>query len=264
MMIKITSRCTMGCTHCMSDCKPDGRDMSQETLIKTLDFLRKNHFGGLLLISGGEPLEHENFPGVIDTICGWNDVNHFIVGMIILTNGEKIQNDGDTYTKIIRDCKSHNIHVDYQVSADPRFYPRRIQTFKHIFKEPGFLMVDNCVEQVYPQGRAIDNNIPWQSKAPKCFNVRALAKQLQGCKLSDIEAYLVTKAMKFCTPHISINGEIKLGESDLCPVCASIDDEMNIIMRKIRRFNCSGCSMILEKLPKEYRDLIQRGDTNGQ
>jgi MoaA/NifB/PqqE/SkfB family radical SAM enzyme len=39
MMIALTYRCNMGCTHCISDCKPDGMDMSKDTLIDSLDFI---------------------------------------------------------------------------------------------------------------------------------------------------------------------------------------------------------------------------------
>ena len=32
MLIDLTYRCNMGCNHCMSDCKPNGTDMTPEIL----------------------------------------------------------------------------------------------------------------------------------------------------------------------------------------------------------------------------------------
>ena len=109
---------------------------------------------------------------------------------------------------------------------------------------------------MYPQGRALDNNLPWDSRCSKCFNVRSISHQIpESSTLKDIEHHLLTYA-KFCTPHIKINGDIGLGESDLCPSCASIYDDMETIMEKIRNFKCHKCDHVNEKLPNLYKKLL--------
>lgn len=62
MLIKITESCTMGCTHCMNDSKPDGRDMTLDMAQKVVDFLieeykRTKNYINVFVISGGEPTE---------------------------------------------------------------------------------------------------------------------------------------------------------------------------------------------------------------
>jgi predicted nucleic acid-binding Zn ribbon protein len=61
---------------------------------------------------------------------------------------------------------------------------------------------------------------------------------------------------KFCTPHININGYIKLGESDLCPNCSHIDRPHDEIINDILAFRCNGCSHINSNLPESYRKII--------
>lgn len=41
MIIDLTYSCKMGCSHCMSDCKPEGKNMSIQVLKDSLDFLKK-------------------------------------------------------------------------------------------------------------------------------------------------------------------------------------------------------------------------------
>lgn len=257
MMLKITERCTMGCPHCMNDAKPDGLDMTTVVLMDILFFLQKNKLAGThLIISGGEPTEHKKFDRIMELILEFNKRFKCFNVITITTNGEVIQNDPERFSNHIKYAKECGVNLIFQVSADVRYYPRRIQTHKRIFREEGFILVDNCVEQIYPQGRALDNNIPWKSKCSKCFNVRSLSHQLpESATLSDIEHELLIRA-KFCTPHIAVNGDIKLGESDLCPTCASIYDDMDTIMEKIRGFKCDKCDHINKNLPEIYKDLL--------
>lgn len=42
MLVEITYACKMNCSHCMSDCRPDGENMSLSTLEDALKFMCKN------------------------------------------------------------------------------------------------------------------------------------------------------------------------------------------------------------------------------
>ena len=220
MMIKITERCTMGCKHCLNDAQPDGKDIEISKLIEIFDFLQREKIGKFLIISGGE----------------------------------QIEKDPEKFKNYIGRFKTFNCNLIYQVSADVRYYPRRIKVHKRIFREDGFVMCDNCVESIYPIGRALTNNIKFNRASSHCYNVRALSKQGFD-SLWKIEASLGIRG-KHCTPHISINGEIKLGESDLCTVCATINDSSSEIIEKIQKFKCNKCNFLNNNLPPEYKKFL--------
>lgn len=246
----------MSCKHCINDAKPDGKDMSIDTLEKCLNFIKNHNIGKILVITGGEPTEHRSFNEVMMHILDWQTRNQqYLYHVTITTNGEKIQQEPQVYYDYVEMFRNAGICLVFQVSADVKYYPRRIETHRRIFREAGFVLYDDCVEQIYPQGRALTNNIPWKSKASKCYNVRALSKQLPNCTLCDIEAYLAM-SNKFCTPHIGIDGSIKLGESDLCPACASIEDTEYEIIDKIRRFKCHQCDHINDNLSDMYKQFL--------
>ena len=59
MLIDLTYRCNMGCNHCMSDCKPNGTDMTPEILKDVLAFCKKNEVPNLIF-SGGEMFENSH------------------------------------------------------------------------------------------------------------------------------------------------------------------------------------------------------------
>ena len=64
MLVELTYACKMGCSHCMSDCKPDGEHMSLQILKNTLEFMIKHQ---ILTwnFSGGELFEHPQILSLI-------------------------------------------------------------------------------------------------------------------------------------------------------------------------------------------------------
>lgn len=254
-MIKITERCTMGCSHCMNNAMTSGKDMTTDILRHSLDFLKDNNIGKVFILSGGEPTEHRKFDEMMQTIIDWQKDNQYLHSIFVTTNGENIANDWKYYVDLRNRFKLVNINLQFQISADVRYYPRRIPVHKRIFREEGFLLVDDCVEQIYPQGRAKENDIPWQSKCSKCFNCRAISHQKENCTLQDIEVTLFSYG-KFCTPHVSVDGDIKLGESDLCPTCCSIFDSSDVIMQSIKEFKCNQCDFINDQLDEFHKKFL--------
>ena len=67
MLINLTYACKMGCNHCLSDCKPDGENMSISTLKDVLNFLTKYDIP-TWCFSGGEIFEHPNILAMLDII----------------------------------------------------------------------------------------------------------------------------------------------------------------------------------------------------
>ena len=60
-------------------------------------------------------------------------------------------------------------------------------------------------------------------------------------------------AQYICTPTISPSGDIKLGESRLCPPVASIYDPEDVIIEKINSFGCKKCEIPFEILKEHSR-----------
>lgn len=255
MMLKITERCTMGCSHCLNRAIPDGDDMTEDVLLDSLDFIRKNTVSKTIIISGGEPTEHRNFDNMMHLIIDYANKHRCFLVCTMTTNGEAIIQEPEKFKQYV---KAANFGLYFQISTDSRYYPRSIPNTHSIYNEKTFEFVPNCVTTMYPIGRALDNNLPWNPnviKSCKCFNVRALSKQLSNVTLADIDGMLAARGY-FCTPHISVDGSIKLGESDLCPVCASIYDAPKEIIRKIQAFKCSKCEHIDKNLPSLYRQFL--------
>ena len=246
MMIKITEHCSMGCTHCMNCATPNGKHMSIETFQKAIDF-QKQYGGPFCIITGGEPTEHPAFPYMLG--IAMERLNHCYI--TVTTNGLWMQNNANF---VFNMNQIYGTRLMWQVTNDDRYYPIRVDWNHSVFQFENVITCDK-VEHIYPQGRAMDNNMEWESKASKCFNVRAIAHQFTIKDLSLIISTLAVKG-KFCTPHISIDGHIRLGESDLCPNCSHIDKSQMEIIDDILNFRCSGCKIINDNLPENFRKII--------
>lgn len=255
MMLKITEHCTMGCTHCLNSATPNERHMKEQTLMDSLAFIEKNTASRVLVVSGGEPTEHNCFDTMMKLIIDYGNTHECFIMVIVTTNGEAIIRESEKFKQYVKYSK---FALEFQISTDARHYSRHIPDSHPVYNEKGFTFKPNCVTTIYPLGRALDNNLPWDPsivKSCKCFNVRALAKQIPDATLRSIEVMLAAKGY-LCTPHIGVNGEIKLGESDFCSVCASIYDDPKEIIRKIQIFKCNKCEHIDKNLAPAYRQFL--------
>lgn len=246
MMIKITEKCSMGCTHCMNNAGPNGNEMDFDTFEKALDF-QKKYGGPFCIISGGEPTEHPLW--LMFLMSAMHRLPH--TQFVLTTNGAWMQSHFD---------EIENLYVTYgnrltiQVTTDKRYYPVHIDLSLPVFDLPNVVVCEE-VEYIYPQGRALYNNLEWESKGCKCFNIRALIHQRPFMGLQEVINYLGMRG-KFCTPHIDVNGNIKLGESDLCPICSNINKQEQDIIVDILNFKCNLCNHVNKNLSEKYRNLI--------
>lgn len=254
MLLKITEKCSMGCSHCMNDAKPDGKHMSLDTFKDVIDFLVKHDLQQVIMLTGGEPTEHPLFPLFMGYIVGTLTKLKKKSFITVTTNGFWILDNISLAKEIV--SGTEYVGVNFQVSADDRYYPKRIDRTKRIWREKGFVFCDKCVEYMYPQGRAKTNNYPYNRISSNCYNIRAISKQLTNPTFKDI-IYTLQQAHKFCTPAIRIDGSISLGESDLCPPCTSIYDDDTEIVRKIKDFKCNGCYPLNENLSPEYKKFVE-------
>lgn len=254
MLIDITDKCSLECKHCLSSCTKDGQHMSEQTFRDVITFLIKNELCDCIIISGGEPTEHPEFVQFLHRLTARlkaEDVRSFIT---ITTNGFWCLENPELAKSVVVD--TDKIKVVWQVSTDTRYYPKDLPVHKKLWREPGFVLCEHCVEQIYPQGRALENDIPWKAKASKCFNIRALSKQLANPTVTSVVKRLID-FKKFCTPRININGGISLGESRLCPTVATIYDDPEVIIKKIQEFQCHGCDHVNEQLSPLYKQFVE-------
>ena len=252
MLLSITERCRMGCSHCMDDAKPEGNDMDYKTFKDAIEFNFK--YDNVLIVTGGEPTEHPMFwKFMFYIVKNYNNSEHVI---IITTNGMNIDNDpsGIIYERMVKLNKIFKGLLYWQVSIVPEYYKIKINEDCNTFKVDN-VQIDRELAGIYPQGRAVKNNIPIKNtKASKCFNLRSLIRNNKYSFSNAITALRVTG--KFCTPQISYDGKIKLGESLLCPPVSSIYDDIEDITNSIYNFKCSGCNILNDKLPYKYLKAI--------
>lgn len=245
MMIKITEQCSMGCSHCMNNATPNGKHMDPKTFRRAIAF-QKKYGGPFVIITGGEPTNHPRFIDYL--LYAANELSGCYI--TVTTNGIWMLSHASVIKEI---WEKYGSHIMFQVTNDERYYPTPLLSHS-VFELENVILCDR-VEHIYPQGRALENGLEWNSKASKCFNVRAITHQVNFKDLRTIIGMLAVKG-KFCTPHISIDGHIKLGESDLCPNCSHIDKTNNEIIDDIMNFRCNGCNHINSQLPKEYLEII--------
>ena len=264
MIVDITYKCSMGCSHCMSDCKPDGQHMTLATFDKVIDFLKKYNYVDHIILSGGEIFEHPHIDKILTIIhCHFQHIT-------LITNGDILSTDRNMYNfvdEIRRKRSKRSLMI--QVTNDAKYYPK-VLTQKQLYKLNKLgAYIDEVSslggQQLYPQGRALINHkdTNWLTVAPKCINPRLLVNQGYTSFKSIIETLISMN--KLCNPIIAPDGSIKLGESALCPACAHIDDDNDTIIDKIKNFKCYQCSIAIDRLkqfnPFAYK-LFMGGDEN--
>ena len=263
MLVKLTNSCHAGCSHCLSNCVPCDEHMDFKTLNDLLKFCYDNKIFNLV-ISGGEPTEHPQFFEFTKSIINFLKDFPILKTISITTNGywltESIENANKA--KELISLSNKCTLVSFQVSTDTRFYPKKLDLTKSILREPGVVLCTNCVEQLYPKGRALTNKLDCLSRlSSQCTNIKLIAKQFYFMynripTLSEI-VYEMESHFKFCTPQISYDGNILLGESSLCPKCASIYDDPKEIVKSILTNTCNECNLNY-KLPEKAKNILSQ------
>ena len=185
MLINLTYACKMGCNHCLSDCGPDGENMSIHTLRDVLNFLAKYGIP-TWCFSGGEIFEHPDILAMLDIIEEeWLKAGKFSA-LLFITNGRELVRNKEIFSHVEALVKKYGKKSIYiQVTNDPRFYPDKL-TEKELYWlnkiastiDPLAGLPNDKDRCLYPQGRALKNYSEknWNTIGPKCTNARLLAK----------------------------------------------------------------------------------------
>ena len=249
MLISITEKCRMGCSHCMEDAKPDNENfMSFEMFKKVVDFNFQYDF--TITITGAEPTEHPMFWEFMDYLAGYIGKNNIVT---VVTNGMNLSDNDIPKIESLREKSNGNIL--WQVTNVKPYYPIQIDLNQKIFKLKEFTITTE-LQKLNKRGRAA-NHPEWHfnSKAPQCFNFRST---LRSTNSLGITISFLRGRGYFCTPKISYDGHIKCGESNLCPNVAHIDEPVDLIVKKIHDFTCDNkyCWEVLNRLSKLHRNAI--------
>jgi hypothetical protein len=256
MLVEVTYACKMGCTHCLSDCKPDGEHMTLEVFEDVLKFMIKNQIP-TWSFSGGEMFEHPDILKMLLLIESYWKTLPIKYPITFATNGRELVRNKKIYhavSEFLKHCGKRYVMI--QVTDDPRFYPDPLTDNEKYWLSKLGVIIDtvpsdqnNKSHCLYPQGRALKNYSDeyWNTIAPKCINCILITKQKPEATLKDLVNILLSNG-KVCTPVIAPDGSIKIGESALCPKIASIYDSVPEIMEKIRNAKCRACKIPWEKL----------------
>lgn len=242
MLLKITNRCYMECSHCAEESNIDGEHMDKETLTKVIQYLEKLK-PSIALISGGEPTEHPDILEIIQTL------QYLFDKRVILTSNGMFLSNFNLREKIL------GTGIKVQITNDKRYYPKQIEHIEH-----KNLVYEHEIRKVSPIGRAKESGIDCNGKMPLCFNIRSVARSLResmgkGLKLHDIIYYMEFKLLKFCIPQISVKGEIKMGEFRGCNVIGNLDSTDEEIINNLVNARCNKCGMF-NNLTEEYRKVV--------
>lgn len=241
MLLKITKSCTMGCIHCMNDACKSNKHMSEEVLEKALDLYLETDNFNTLVVSGGEPTEHPNFMKMMHIIYYRLGCLHRNV--CVTTNGMWFDRNVNMLRMMLQESEYFGVNTLVQVTNDRGYYLEHLSRCSEIFDFPNVELSD--VSHLYPQGRALTNNLECTAKTRKCHNFRECVRGTS----SIVEAINMYSSLnRFCSPAVCYDGSIVLGESDLCTPVASIYDTKDEIRRNILVHDCYKCDKVVRDL----------------
>ena len=234
MLLKITTKCSMGCTHCIEDALPDGEDMSIQTFLKAKDFIDRIYHGiRIVMISGGEPTGHPMLMDMVQLLKGWH--------VIVLSNGLFLSENRDLAQRLLES------EVTLQIYNDPRYYPIKVIPFEH----PKIVFGDK-INLMSPFGRAVKNGFQSTRQSPLCFNLRSSARTLKNFS----EAVLSLRMSgKMCSPSIDVQGNVLAGESRFCHKIGTVEAPEEELLENLLSMKCNKCGLE-DNLQPMLRNII--------
>jgi hypothetical protein len=243
MLVKVTTQCPAGCTHCLEDARPVGEHMSVETFGAVLDFIQtvEGESLGLLgasapvLLSGGECTENPLLPAFIRMVQDRE------LMPVLLTNGLWLE-DAAKRRELLPPGEPSPL---VQVSYDSRYYqrePPRIDDRRVIY----------CWEETGPlttlgrgkTGGALGHT---PRRSPTSFNFRASVRASQNFAVAVMMMRLQALAGRLwghCSPSISAQGGVHLGESCLCYQVGTVWDSVETLTQNtLAMKGCNRCRL---------------------
>ena len=204
MVIRLTEKCRMECSHCMYECLYSKEEhMTTMTLNKIVNsaLFKKS---SMIVISGGEPTEHPDFVKFLKYIVK----NREKSVIQLISNGMFAEND--KITKEILNLLDNNF-IFLRVTHDKRFYKKPIKKVKH----NRIFYIDEIASLTF-LGRAQKfdkNDFPelTKRKYPMCFNTRSVITGMPNMDYIDY-MMLMEQKNKYCTMVFHPNGDLSASE----------------------------------------------------
>lgn len=233
MLLKVTNKCSMGCSHCAEDSTPAGGHMSKETFLKALACARElepvflTNIPAVIYLSGGECTEH---PDIVEYISEVYKADHIPV---LVSNGLFLANK-ELRESILR---PEWINFFIQVTNDSRFYPRKPPRVD----DPRICYVDS-LQMMMPLGRYVGktSSLPTR-QCPGCFNLRSSVRHYKDIRLAILNLRLTR--MSNCTPSISADGSIRAGETGNCFQIGDVNSTLEELTQAILEMKCDKCGL---------------------
>ncbi|MGL4252906.1 MAG: radical SAM protein [Fusobacteriaceae bacterium] len=253
MLIKITNSCGMVCKHCINDSKPGGSHMKFVDFQASIELAIKNNVQ-VIIIGGGEPTDHPGFYTFMDYL-----VENFKGVKIVVTHGYYLEEKP-------YDVATHKFQkypdVLFQITNDKRYYPKSLSFQSEADVTGDFDNVKVFRElggAIYPQGRALKygKSLPQNPnvhQGTRCFNLRSISRSFLSNSLLDTIRELELRG-KFCTPSISPDGFVGMGESNSCPPIGHVRTNVKELYENICTSQCNDCGM-LNNLSQQHWDAI--------
>lgn len=236
MLVRITNKCMMACSHCLVNAIPDGGHMAIETFTQTIDLLQRLRID-LIMLSGGEPTDHPDFLKYVRFAksCGFTTA--------ILSNGMFLDNEKYREEILALGCL-------IQITNDPRYYPRRITRIEH-----PLISYETKLRTLVALGRSKENI---GRKAPGSFNFRSLVRSIRS--VSGAIATLRVHG-KMCTPSINADGSVVAGESPECFKIGTVHStETELLDNVLAMKHCNRCGLESILDPPYRRAIGLEGD----
>jgi len=227
MLVRVTTQCAMSCSHCLARSSPQGAHITLETYRRALDV--STELGdSVVMISGGEPTEH---PLILELIAEACDRSPLV---LVLSNGMFLHDPARTAELLTAPAM-------WQITNDPRFYPRRI---------PEVELEDLKVAYVYKIPTLVRLG-RWQGESnrigPACYNLRS-AVHWYGSFVLGVE--FLRSLRKLCTPSIDIDGTIRAGESPDCFALGTMWSTDRELTEATLSHDCDRCGLH-DRLPPQ-------------
>ncbi|WP_210498469.1 radical SAM protein [Vibrio crassostreae] len=249
MLVRITDKCTQGCSHCLVDSVPSGKHMTFSEFYNAIRFAISCGDESLL-ISGGEPTDNPSFHDFLNYA-----MMNFQGKIFVLSHGGFLQTRADVDNLVGRYPS-----VTFQFTSDPLYYKDLIPSdvADYIDSHRNAYVTRSLQDTggfIYPQGRAIRLGVTpetTRSIASKCFNLRSFVNA--GYSLKSAIGELRARA-KMCTPSVNTDGSISMGESNQCPSVGNTTDNLDALTSSVKNSQCDDCGMICNLHP-QYKSAI--------
>ena len=240
MLIKLTSKCSMMCPHCMEDARETGQMMTPETFrqaVKFGTFIGNGHF----VLSGGEPTENEH----IAEMCEWFD-RATGCNFTIVSNGMWL-NDETKRQRVERITRMHSF-LGMQVYTNRQWYKDYDYVVSHRQEYEQYRKVIVDIDApIFMQdlGRARSNPEAQREVERNPHFMSCLNTTLTAIQIAEPQMYGITMTLhrQFCKPSVDCEGNVHMSESRLCPSVGNVNtDSFADIWQRMRAFRpCGQC-----------------------